>query len=178
MKVLVVIGSVRIGRAGAQVADWFVRITKNNAELDIADLKEIPLPLEMEATPPSGIEDFAYDSPDTKAWSDRVRAADAVVFVHPEYNHSISAALKNAIDHIYHEWNGMPIGLVSYGAGGGGDTAEHIKWIGKFTKWNVVEPRVSIPEIWAAFDENGQLENADKHETNAKKMLESLASAV
>jgi NAD(P)H-dependent FMN reductase len=178
MKLLVVLGSVRAGRAGQNVADWFNKIAKQHADVEFVDLKELALPLEMEETLPSAVNDFSYSSKETKAWSDKVEAADAVVFIHPEYNHSISAPLKNAIDHIYHEWNGKPLGLVSYGASGGGDAADHIKWIGKFTKWEVVEPRVSISQIWAAFDEDGNLAGSDEHTAEAEKMLQSLESKV
>ena len=51
----------------------------------------------------------------TKAWSARVDAADAFVFVTPEYNHSFNAPLKNAIDFLHSEWQYKPVGFVSYG---------------------------------------------------------------
>jgi NAD(P)H-dependent FMN reductase len=56
----------------------------------------------------------------TKRWSATVAAADAVVFVMPEYNRTFTAPLKNALDYLYYEWNYKPVGLVSYGGVSGG----------------------------------------------------------
>jgi len=56
-----------------------------------------------------------YTRPHTLAWSERVAAADAVILVTPEYNHSYSPALKNALDYLHREWWRKPVGFVSYG---------------------------------------------------------------
>ena len=50
-------------------------------------------------------------------------------FVTPEYNHSTSGVLKNAIDYLYAEWNNKAMGVVSYGAVGGARAAEHLRLI-------------------------------------------------
>ena len=178
MKLLVVLSSTRNGRAGKQVSDWFVPLAQKHAEVDFADLAEVDLPLHMEETIPSGHKDMQYKLSQTQAWSDRVQAADAVVFIHPEYNHSVNAALKNAIDHIYYEWDGKPTGSVGYGSRGASDAADHLEWIGKFTKWDMVEQRVAIPKIWEAFDGEGNLANADEHEKDAAAMLKAFESRV
>ena len=47
----------------------------------------------------------------------------------PEYNHSTSGVLKNAIDYLYAEWNNKAVGFVSYGAVGGARAAEHLRLV-------------------------------------------------
>ncbi len=179
MKLLIILASVREGRAGKNVADWFVPFAQEKHQVDLADLKEVDLPLYMEATIPSGHGDEGYQLPQTKAWSERVQAAEAVVFITPEYNHAVTAPMKNAIDHIYSEWFGKPIGFVGYGARGAGAALESLKQTMERLKWDfVLEPRVAISEIWAAFDENGQLKDAEEHEKNARALLLALEEKV
>lgn len=119
MKLMIVVGSVRPGRLGLPVAEWVrSRVEADGRfELDWADLAEVDLPWMDEPHHPSkGL----YTKPHTIAWSERVAAADAFVFVSPEYNHSYSPALKNAFDYLSKEWWRKPIGFVSYGGVSGG----------------------------------------------------------
>ncbi|RKN51052.1 bifunctional NAD(P)H-dependent oxidoreductase/GNAT family N-acetyltransferase [Micromonospora endolithica] len=117
LRVLVIVASTRPGRLGPAVADWFVAATRPAATeggitVEVADLAEIGLPLFDEpAHPASG----SYAHEHTRAWSRRVAAADAFVVVTPEYNFGMPAALKNALDFLYHEWSWKPVGFVSYG---------------------------------------------------------------
>src|SRR5258708_8552975 len=60
-----------------------------------------------------------YSRAHTKSWSEKIASLDAYIFVTPEYNHATSAALKNAIDFLYHEWNNKAAGFVGYGGAGG-----------------------------------------------------------
>ena len=179
MKLLVVLGSEREGRAGAQVAKWFLSIAKDTVDVDYADLKDVVLPLEMESVSPSNRSEFDYPRSEDKAWSERVRAADAVVFVMPEYNHGYSATVKNAIDHLYHEWNSKVIGFVGYGVTGSSYAIENIMPVLNRIKADViVVPHVGIHEIWAAFDETGKLQNAEEHEKNAQALLAAIEEKV
>ena len=179
MKLLVVLGSEREGRAGEKVAEWFLPIARKHAEVDFADLKEVALPLEMESISPSNRTEFDYPRSEDKEWSERVQVADAVVLVMPEYNHGYSATVKNAIDHIYHEWKGKPIGFVGYGVRGAINAIENLAPVlGRIQADVVTEPRVGINEIWAAFDESGQLKDGDEHKRNAIAMLEALETKV
>src|SRR2546426_9824661 len=61
-----------------------------------------------------------YSKPHTKTWSEKIASLDAYIFVTPEYNHATSAALKNAIDFLFREWNNKAAGFVGYGGAGGG----------------------------------------------------------
>ena len=102
-RLLVVIASTRPGRAGRAIGDWFAEAARahNGFEVDVADLAELDLPFHDEpAHPRLG----QYEHDHTRRWSEQVAAADAVVFVMPEYNYSFSAPLKNAFDYLHNEW--------------------------------------------------------------------------
>lgn len=111
---MIIVGSVRPGRAGLPVAQWVRSVAEADGrfEIDFADLAELALPFMDEPEHPSK---RAYTKPHTIAWSRRVDAADAFIFVAPEYNHSYSPALKNAIDFLSQEWWRKPVGFVNYG---------------------------------------------------------------
>lgn len=117
LRVMIIVASTRPGRLGPAVADWFVGATRNQAAnlgitIDVADLAEIGLPLLDEPEHPAS---GNYVHQHTRDWSARVAAADAFVVVTPEYNFSMPATLKNAIDYLYAEWTWKPVGFVSYG---------------------------------------------------------------
>jgi NAD(P)H-dependent FMN reductase len=116
---MIVVGSVRPGRIGLPIAEWVKSRVEEltDFEVDFADLAEIALPFMDEPNHPVKRE---YTKPHTIAWSERVEAADAFIFVTPEYNHSFSPALKNAIDFLNKEWWRKPYGVVSYGGLSGG----------------------------------------------------------
>src|SRR5512141_2764170 len=103
-KLGVIIASVREGRGGAGVSEWFVAQARKHGAFDVTvlDLKEIDLPLLDEPAHPR-LQRYARDT--TKAWSARVKAMDAFVFVTPEYNFGSPPALVNALDHLYVECN-------------------------------------------------------------------------
>jgi NAD(P)H-dependent FMN reductase len=113
-RLMIVVGSVRPGRVGLPIAEWVrSEVEKTgNFDVDFVDLAELALPLMDEPAHPRLKQ---YTKPHTIAWSARVEAADAFIFVTPEYNHSYSPALKNAIDYLNAEWWRKPIGFVSYG---------------------------------------------------------------
>src|SRR5215472_14361212 len=70
-----------------------------------------------------------YQNEHTRQWADKIASFDGFVFVTPEYNHSTSGVLKNAIDYLYAEWNNKAAAFVSYGGVGGARAAEHLRLI-------------------------------------------------
>lgn len=113
-KVMIIVGSVRPGRVGLPIAEWVRSQVEQTSdfEIDFVDLAELALPFMDEPNHPRAKQ---YTKPHTIAWSERVEAADAFIFVTPEYNHSYSPALKNALDFLNAEWWRKPYGIVSYG---------------------------------------------------------------
>ena len=177
MKLLIVAASVREGRAGKRVADWFAKQAENDGrfEIDLVDLKELNLSYELPQTLPSMVQNSEYEREEDVLWAQRVNGADAVVFVTPEYNHGYPASLKNALDHLSHEWTGKPTGIVGYGAAGAVYSQAAFGLVAAWLKLDVVSARVGISEIWAAFDEAGNLAHIEYHEHEAKTLLDALA---
>jgi NAD(P)H-dependent FMN reductase len=118
-KLMIVVASVRPGRIGLPIAEWVrdASVAAGFDEIDFVDLAELALPFMDEPNHPRLRK---YVQPHTLAWSARVDAADAFLFVTPEYNHSYAPALKNAIDFLSAEWWRKPVGFVSYGGVSGG----------------------------------------------------------
>jgi NAD(P)H-dependent FMN reductase len=143
-KIAVILGSTRPGRNGKAVADWVVEkaALRTAAQYELIDLADHPLPHIDEAAPPS-IGQYAGEH--TKAWAATIGAFDGFVFVTPEYNHSIPAVLKNAIDFLYGEWNDKAAGLVSYSAQAGGvRAAEHLRSVLGELKVATVRSQVAL----------------------------------
>ncbi|MBV9264537.1 MAG: NAD(P)H-dependent oxidoreductase [Acidobacteriaceae bacterium] len=128
LKIAVVTGSTRPGRNNEAVAAWVYSIAKqrNDAEFELVDIASYKLPL-LDEPVPALFDQYSHEH--TKAWANKIASFDAYVFVTPEYNHGTSAALKNAIDYLYHEWNNKAAGFVSYGGHGGIHAVEHLRLI-------------------------------------------------
>jgi NAD(P)H-dependent FMN reductase len=127
-RIAIIIGSTRPGRVGESVARWVHDIAnrRDDATFDLVDLRDVRLPLLDETAPPSFGQ---YANEHTRDWAALVDSYDGFVLVTPEYNHSTSGALKNAIDFLYNEWNNKAAGFVGYGSAGGARAIEHLRGI-------------------------------------------------
>lgn len=128
VRIGIILGSTRPGRIGAGVAEWVHQHAsqRSDAEFELVDLQEFALPLLDEPVPPARGQ---YSKEHTKRWAAKIATFDGFVFVTPEYNHSTSGALKNAIDFLYGEWNNKAAGFVGYGSAGGTRAVEHLRLI-------------------------------------------------
>jgi NAD(P)H-dependent FMN reductase len=128
LKIGIIVGSTRPGGKALDVAQWVqsVAAKRRDAIYEVVDIADFELPLLDEPVPPSMGQ---YSKPHTMAWSERVAEFDGFVIVTPEYNHSTSGALKNALDFLYKEWNNKAAGFVSYGSAGGARAVEHLRAI-------------------------------------------------
>ena len=128
LKIAIILGTTRPGRNGEAVAQWVLEqaSARTAAEYELIDLAEFPLPMLDEAIPPSAGQ---YTGEHTIAWAERIASFDGFVFVTPEYNHSIPAVLKNALDYVYGEWNNKAAAFVGYGSVGGARAVEHLRGI-------------------------------------------------
>jgi NAD(P)H-dependent FMN reductase len=124
----IILGSTRPGRNGEAVARWAYQVAaqRTDAEFELVDLLDYKLPHLDEAYPPSMGQ---YTQPHTLEWASKIASFDGFVMVTPEYNHSTSGALKNAIDFLYGEWNNKAVGFISYGSVGGTRAVEHLRLI-------------------------------------------------
>ena len=178
MKIGIILGSIREGRAGESVAEWVAEQAQQReaATYELVDLKTFDVPLLTSATVP-GAAQKQYDDERVRRWSEKIDSFDGFVFVTPEYNHGVPGAFKNAFDSLGDEWGDKPVGLVSYGAESGVRAVEQWRQIvanfrmycvrqqgsiGRFTEFgdNGVEPNERrAGELATLFD---QLEDATR----------------
>jgi NAD(P)H-dependent FMN reductase len=128
IRIAIILGSTRPGRVGEGVAQWVHAMAsrRSDAQYELVDIKDFNLPLLDEPVPPSRGQ---YSKDHTKRWAAKIDSFDGFVFVTPEYNHGTSAALKNAIDFLYKEWNNKAAGFVSYGSAGGTRAVESLRLV-------------------------------------------------
>jgi NAD(P)H-dependent FMN reductase len=170
----VVIGSTRPGRAGLPIAQWFAERAEAHRgfDVDLADLAEIGLPLFDEPNHPL-LGHYVHEH--TKSWSARIQAADAIVFVTPEYNFGYPATVKNAIDYLHREWHHKPVGFVSYGGVAAGTRAvQQLKQVVTTVRMVPVVDSVAIPFHTQFIGEGGLVQANEVMQTSADAMLDEL----
>jgi NAD(P)H-dependent FMN reductase len=172
-KLLIIVGSTRPGRAGLPIAQWFLGRALAHGGFDntLVDLAEVDLPMLNEPHLPRLRQ---YTHQHTRDWSAVVEAADAVVFVTPEYNFSYPAAVKNALDYLHQEWHYKPVGFVSYGGTAAGTRAvQQLKQVVTTLRMFPVFESVNIP--WhPQFLRDGTFHADAGMDQAAKAMLEEL----
>jgi NAD(P)H-dependent FMN reductase len=170
----IIIASTRPGRVGLPVGRWFESQARAHGafEIDVVDLAELGLPLMDEPNHPRLRQ---YTRRHTQEWSARVDAADAFVFVMPEYNYGFTAPLKNAIDYLHHEWHYKPVGFVSYGGVAAGTRAvQMVKQVVTALKMTPLFEAVAIPFVAQFIDEDGQLQANEIMLQAGRAMLDEL----
>ena len=142
----IILGSTRPNRNGGQVARWVYDVAsrRHDADFEPVDLRDYPLPHLDEPLPPSMGQ---YQNEHTRQWAEKIASFDGFVFVTPEYNHSTSGVLKNAIDYLYAEWNNKAVGFVSYGSVGGARAAEHLRLVAGELQMADVRQQVALSLI-------------------------------
>ncbi len=172
-RLAIILASIRDGRFGPTVADWFTAQaeTSGHFDLDVVDLADSAA-IGM-AGPGGGGPEVAAA---LEVLTPRLAAADAFVVVTPEYNHSYPASLKAVIDAHYTEWRAKPVGFVSYGGVSGGLRAvEHLRTV--FAELHAVTVRdtVSFASARAAFGPDGRTVDQSGPHAAAKALLDQLA---
>lgn len=170
IKLAIILGSTRPGRNGEAVAKWVHEIARKrtDAQVELIDLKDQNLPLLDEPVPPSMGQ---YSKPHTKAWAAKIDAFDGFVFVTPEYNHGTSAALKNAIDFLFKEWNNKAAGFVGYGSAGGVRAVEHLRLVMGELQVADVRNQVML-SLFTDFENFSVFKPAARHEASVNAMLD------
>lgn len=181
LKLNIIIGTVRPGRAVDPVARWVAdRASEHGAfDVEVLDLRDWPLPHFAEG--PETIGDFSdpsYSDPVVRSWNAAQKQADAVVFITAEYNHSIPGVLKNAIDNVFvsFAFRNKPAAFVGYSAGiaAGVRAVEHLAQVAVEAEMVPLRNSVLIPQVHGAFDADGQPTNAAA-ERSVAIMLDDLA---
>ncbi|MET8200847.1 NADPH-dependent FMN reductase [Micromonospora taraxaci] len=176
LKIGVILGSTRPGRNGKVVADWVVAQAagRTAAEYELVDLADYPLPhLDEPVGAKAGPSLYSKDH--TKAWAGRIAEYDGFVFVTPEYNHSTSGVLKNAIDFLYNEWTNKAAGFVSYGAVGGARAIEHLRGVLSELQVAHVQQQLSF-SMFTDFENFADFKPAEMHAGSAQLLFDQLES--
>lgn len=171
---MIIIASTRPGRVGLPVGQWFqqLAVAQGEFEVQVVDLALLNLPFMDEPNHPRL---RRYTHQHTMNWSAMAEAADAFVFVMPEYNFGFNAPLKNAIDYLYQEWAYKPVGFVSYGGVAAGTRAvQMIKQVVTSLKMTPLFEAVSIPFIQQFINDEGSVQANEVMETAAATMLREL----
>lgn len=165
LKIGIILGSTRDGRVSPQVGSWVKGIAdaRNDATYEIVDIKDYKLPLLGEAGDYSG----------AARWTKKLAELDGFIFIVQEYNHSLTGALKNALDMARDEWNNKSAGIVSYGSAGGSRAAEHLRGI--LGELQVADVRShTLLSLFTDFENGVTFKPAALHLTNVNVMLDQL----
>jgi NAD(P)H-dependent FMN reductase len=174
-KLYVVAVSTRPGRAGFPLTTWILDRARAHGAFDVVlvDLKEESLPMFDESRHPR-LREYEHDH--TKRWSAKIAAADAFVFVTPEYDHGAPPSLTNALVYLVHEWAHKPVGFVSYGGPAGGTRAvQMVKPMMSALKLVVLHESVMVPVFDRSIDDGGIFHASEHQEAGARAMLDALA---
>jgi NAD(P)H-dependent FMN reductase len=176
IKIAVIIGSTRPNRFSEKPGKWIAEEAKKleGVEVETLDLRDWPLPFFDDPESPSGVVDGDYGDDLVNAWAKKIDAADAFIMVTPEYNHSTSGVLKNALDSVWKEWNDKPVGFVGYGGVGGARAVEHLRGIAIELEMPPVRTGVHIPgeHVWGSTGWNDEV--AARFNRGAGGMLKQL----
>ncbi|MEC0174164.1 NAD(P)H-dependent oxidoreductase [Paenibacillus favisporus] len=164
----IILGSTRQGRVSPQVGQWIKEIAdqRGDANYEIVDISDYNLPF-------LGTTDGT--EPGIAAWNQKLGELDGFVFIVQEYNHSITGALKNAIDFAREAWNNKAAGIVSYGSTGGARAAEHLRGIlGELLVADVrVHPTLSL---FTDFENGSVFKPQALHLDNVNAMLDQVVA--
>lgn len=172
--IAIIVGSTRPGRRTESVARWVLSEARESGSFgsgttfELLDLADFHLPLLDEPLPAiSGV----YHHEHTRRWAQAVDGYDGFVFVVPEYNHSFSAALKNAVDYLFGEWGHKAAGIVSVGIHGGVRAAEHLRHV-------LAEVKVADVRSQVAVSVKGDFNLRDFSDTGVFRPGDELANAL
>ena len=174
LKVGIITGSTRPNRKSLDVAKWVLESARkrSDAEYELVDIEDFELPLLDEPMPPSM---GKYEQPHTKRWAAKIASLDAFVFVSPEYNHGIPAALKNAIDFLFAEWKDKAAGFVSYGGAGGARAAEQLRLVLAEVHVATVRAQVLL-SMWTDFENFTTFNPHASHEKSLRIVLDQVVA--
>jgi hypothetical protein len=115
VKIAVIVGTTRAARFGHKPARWIADIASQREDMavEVLDLREYPMPFFDEVASNAWV---PSENEVARRWQKKVAEFDGYIFVSAEYNRRVPAALKNALDYAYPEWNKKPAAFVGYGS--------------------------------------------------------------
>ena len=178
--VQIIVGSTRPDRAADAVASWVVDRARRHSQftVEVLDLRDWPLPFFAETRATIG--DFTnptYHDAIVKRWNQTIARGDAYIVVTPEYNHSIPAVLKNALDSVFvsFAFRNKPAAFVGYSGGlaAGVRAVEHLAHVAIEAELVPLRNTVLVARVGSAFDDDGAPRDPQA-ETSLEILLEDL----
>ncbi len=172
IKILGIPGSLRRESYNRYLLRAAIRLAPKDAAIEIFELHDIPpLNQDDERNPPERV----------ALLKSKIRAADAILFVTPEYNYSVPGVLKNAIDwasrpHGDNAWNDKPVALMGASVGilGSARAQYHLRQMFVFLNMHALtQPEVMVSNASQRFDQNGELKD-EQSAALVRQLLENL----
>ncbi len=163
MKLAVILGSVRQNRMSERLAAWVVHeaTAREGTQVDLVDLKDFPMPFFDEPVSPRFNQNRQVNEV-AQQWLARLQAADAYIFVTPEYDHTIPGVLTNALDYVTWEVMQKPATVVSHGTVGGARATMHLKEILSESRAAIIPTQLAVIGLSEKIDAGGNLSEAEK----------------
>lgn len=177
-KIAVIVGTNREGRQTIKQAKWVFNTAKEqlDAEVELVDLKDYPMPIFTEAISPRYNPD-RHPDPIAQKWMDKLEEFDAYIFVTPEYNHSMPGVLKNSFDYLTWQLKRKPAAIVSHGTVGGARAAMHLKEVISEGQAVPIPNFVAFAHMSESIDDDGKLsEEVKANPYGPQAALEALLS--
>jgi len=174
-KIAIIIGTTRAVRFGEKPAKWIYGIAsqRSDMQVELVDLRDYPMPFFDEVASNAWV-----PSKDEVAqrWQKKVAEFDGYIFITAEYNHGVTAVLKNALDYAYPEWNKKPAAYIGYGSVGGARAVEQLRLINAELQMASVRPSVHIQgaDFMAVWQQGKDIAELTYLQQNAKDMLDQL----
>ncbi|KAF0835753.1 NAD(P)H-dependent oxidoreductase [Nocardia caishijiensis] len=174
IRIGIILGSTRHNRHGDQVAWWVLDSAsrRGDAEFELIDLRDHPLPHFDEAAPPM----FGPSANEhTRAWTARIAPFDGFIVVTPEYNGGVPGVLKNAFDHAFAEWTDKAVAFVGYGVNGGARAVVQLRTVCGTLGMADVAHSVSVG-VLTDFEDNTSFVAREHHDATLGKTLDQLVA--
>ena len=175
LKIAIVISTTRATRFGHKPAQWVKEIAarRDDIEAEIVDLRDYPMPFFDEVASNAWV---PSQNEVAQRWQKKVAEFDGYIFVTAEYNHGVSAVLKNALDYAYPEWVKKPAGFVGYGSVGGARAIEQLRLVLAELQMATIRTGVYIQgaDFMAVWKEGKELKDISYLQTGVKDLLNQL----
>src|SRR5215471_14250749 len=176
LKIAVIISTTRAARFGRKPAQWIrdIAAERDDMEIQIVDLRDFPMPFFDEVASNAWV---PSQNEVAQLWQKKVAEFDGYIFVTAEYNRGLPAALKNALDYAYPEWNKKAAGFVGYGSVGGARAIEQLRLVSAEFQMATIRTGVYVQgaDFMAVWKEGKELKDITYLQAGAKDMLDQLA---
>ena len=169
MNIAIILGSVRQDRNGDRVGKWVAKkVQERGHDTVLVDPMQLDLPILDRM-----YKEMKTPEPKFQELQKMISSADGYLPITPEYNHTVSAALKNTLDYCLEEYFFKPSAIVSYSVGpfGGINAAQHLRQIFAELGSPSIPSSLQISKVHETFDQNGSL-LFQEYEQRIKRFLD------